>query len=403
MVGFRKRSSDGSDDQPDAGIRPNPRSPREAIQPEPAPPPPGRSRHVRNPIVLLLNLMMTILVVGIIIGGGLLYWGKAQFDTVGPLEQDRTIIISQGATLDSITGILERQGVVSDGWVFSSGVQIYKNAGKLQAGEYLFKAHSSMREVMDTLVQGKAILHGITIPEGLTSEQIVARINKHEILIGELSELPPEGALLPDTYKFNRGTTRLQLLQRMQKAQEKALADIWNRRTDGLPVKSPEELVILASIVEKETGKADERTRVAGVFVNRLNRGMRLQSDPTILYGLYGGSAWERARTIYQSELKKPNSYNTYQIDGLPPGPIANPGRDAMEAVANPSRTNDIFFVADGTGGHVFAETLEDHNRNVARWREIEKKRREEAEKAKAQEAAKPAGDAPADGTNSTN
>lgn len=381
MVGMQKGSTESSADNIDTGIRPNPRSPREAIQPEPAPPPPGRSRHVRNPFVMVLNLLMTILVVGIIIGGALLYWGKLQFDGDGPLQQDRTLIIAQGATLDSITGVLERQGVIADGWVFSLGVQIYKNAGKLQAGEYLFKAKSSMREVMDTLVQGKAILHTVTIPEGLSSEQIIARLNANKVLVGDLSEIPEEGSLLPETFKFTRGTTRLQMVARMRKAHETALAEIWNRRSEDLPVKTPRELVVLASIVEKETGKADERTRVAGVFVNRLNRGMRLESDPTILYGLYGGSAWERPRTIYQSELKKPNAYNTYQIDGLPPGPIANPGRDALEAVANPSRTNDIFFVADGTGGHIFAETLDDHNKNVQRWREIEKKRREEAQK----------------------
>jgi len=165
----------------------------------------------------------------------------------------------------------------------------------------------------------------------------------------------------------------------MKQAHDAAIAEIWNRRADDLPIKTPADLVTLASIVEKETGKADERTRVAGVFINRLRRGMRLESDPTILYGLYGGSAWERPRTIFRSELNKPNAYNTYQIDGLPPGPIANPGRAALEAVANPSRTNDIFFVADGTGGHVFAETLEDHNRNVARWRDLEKKRKDDA------------------------
>ncbi len=397
MVGLKTGSTNSSSDNLDTGIRPNPRSPREAIQPEPAPPPPGRSRHVRNPFVMVLNLMMTILVVSIIIGGALLYWGKLQFDDAGPLVQDRTLIIAQGATLDSITGVLERQGVISDGWVFSVGVQIYKNAGRLQAGEYLFKSKSSMRDVMDTMVQGKAILHAVTIPEGLSSEQIIARLNSNKILVGDLSEIPEEGTLLPETFKFTRGTTRLQMVERMRKARDAALSEIWKRRSENLPVKTPRELVVLASIVEKETGKADERTRVAGVFVNRLNRGMRLESDPTILYGLYGGSAWERPRTIYQSELKKPNSYNTYQIDGLPPGPIANPGRDALEAVANPSRTNDIFFVADGSGGHIFAETLEDHNKNVARWRDIEKKRREDANKAAKEPAAADGASKPSD------
>ncbi|MBB4302216.1 UPF0755 protein [Rhodobium orientis] len=375
-------------DNPETGHRLNPRSPREAIQPEPAPPPPGRSRHVRNPVVMLLNLIMTLLVVGIVFGGAFLYWGKLQFDEPGPLAQDKTIMIPQGATLDSITGSLERQGVISEGWVFSTGVRIYKNAARLKAGEYLFKARASMQEVMDTMVEGKAILHGVTIPEGFTSEQVVARLNANDILIGDLTAIPPEGSLLPDTYKFNRGTTRQQVIERMKNAHERALDEIWNRRADDLPIETPEELVILASIVEKETGRADERSRVAGVFINRLKRGMRLESDPTILYGLHGGSAWQESRTILRSELNKPNDYNTYQINGLPPGPIANPGRAAMEAVANPSRTDEIFFVADGTGGHQFSSTLEQHNRNVARWREVEKKRREEAEKAAAEKAA---------------
>jgi UPF0755 protein len=206
-------------------------------------------------------------------------------------------------------------------------------------------------------------------------------------LTGTITDIPAEGTLLPETYKFSRGDTAEQVIKRMQQAHNKAVEEIWSRRVNDLPIKTPQQMVVLASIVEKETGRADERTQVAGVFINRLNKNMRLQSDPTILYGLYKGAAWEQYRSILRSELDAPNNaYNTYQINGLPPGPIANPGRAALEAVANPSRTNDLFFVADGTGGHVFAETLEEHNRNVARWRKVEQERRENEQQSQTQQ-----------------
>jgi UPF0755 protein len=196
------------------------------------------------------------------------------------------------------------------------------------------------------------------------------------VLTGEVNETPREGTLLPDTWKFERGMTRQELINRMQRAQREVLNQVWARRTPDLPIKTPQELVILASIVEKETGRADERTRVAGVFINRLAKRMKLQSDPTIVYGLVGGQG-TLGRGILRSEIEKATPYNTYVIEGLPPGPIANPGRAALEAVANPSRTKDLYFVADGTGGHVFADTLDGHNRNVARWRQVEKSRLE--------------------------
>ena len=177
---------------------------------------------------------------------------------------------------------------------------------------------------------------------------------------------------MPDTYKFTRGATRQQMLEQMQRVEQHAVQEVWARRAPGLPISTPEQFVTLASIVERETGRADERPRVAAVFINRLREGMRLQSDPTVLYGLFGGAGRPPERTIYQSDLDKPTPYNTYQITGLPPTPIANPGRAALEAVANPSRTNDLYFVADGTGGHAFAATLDEHNRNVARWRQIQ-------------------------------
>jgi UPF0755 protein len=226
--------------------------------------------------------------------------------------------------------------------------------------------------VIGTMVEGKVVQHSVTIPEGLTSEQIVARLTDNDLFAGEVREIPREGTLLPETYKFPRGTTRDQVVQRMQQAQKRALAEIWERRSPDIPVKTPEQLVTLASIVEKETGKADERSRVAAVFVNRLRQKMKLQSDPTIIYGLVGGKG-TLGRPIKRSEIMQPSPYNTYVVDGLPPGPIANPGRASLEAAANPARTRDLFFVADGTGGHAFTETYDQHQKNVAKLRATEK------------------------------
>lgn len=363
-------------------MRIKPKSPREALQPEPAPEPPQRSRHVRNPLVILINLVITLAVFGLAAVGGALYFGKEKFEEDGPLQQEATVVISSGAGLTGITNRLSGQGVIGDSlideWIFNLGIRFYKNATKLKAGEYAFAPGVSMQKVMTDLVEGNAVVHSVTIPEGWTTAQILERVREHPILTGEITEVPIEGELLPNTYTFARGAARQDVLNQMKAAQEKLLAEVWERRTEGLPVETPEELVILASIVEKETALADERPRVAGVFVNRLNKDMRLQSDPTILYGLYGGEAWLKDRSaIKQSELRAENDYNTYQIDGLPPGPIGNPGRAAMEAVANPSRTQDLFFVADGTGGHVFAETYEQHQANVRKWREIERERRQ--------------------------
>ena len=242
-----------------------------------------------------------------------------------------------------------------------------------------------MRDIMDLLKSGKSVLASLTIPEGLTVEQAFQRIAEHDALTGDMpAEMPPEGSLAADTQRFTRGATRQQIIDKMLADQQRLVEGIWNRRVNGLPLADINEFVTLASIVEKETGRGDERSRVAAVFINRLNKGMRLQSDPTILYGLFGGKGRPADRAILQSDIDKPTPYNTYVIDGLPPTPIANPGRAALEAVANPSKTDDLYFVADGTGGHVFAATLEEHNENVARWRAVEKKQAEEAAKAAA-------------------
>jgi UPF0755 protein len=229
-----------------------------------------------------------------------------------------------------------------------------------------------MAKVLQTMVEGRSVQYSVTIPEGLTSQQIVQRLKDSAVLTGDIAAVPPEGSLLPETYKVTRGWTREQILQRMSAAHKRLVDEVWAKRAPDLPIKSKEELVTLASIVEKETGKADERARVAGVFVNRLKKKMRLQSDPTIVYGLMGGKG-PLGRPLLKVEMDEPNPYNTYQIDGLPPGPIANPGRASLEATAQPMKTNDLYFVADGTGGHVFAETLDEHSKNVARWRGIER------------------------------
>jgi UPF0755 protein len=232
------------------------------------------------------------------------------------------------------------------------------------------------------------VLASLTIPEGLTVEQAFQRIAGHDGLTGDMpAEMPPEGSLIADTQRFTRGATRQQIIDKMVADQKRLVESIWNRRVSGLPLADINEFVTLASIVEKETGIADERSRVAAVFINRLNKGMRLQSDPTILYGLFGGKGRPADRPIYQSDIDKPTPYNTYLVNGLPPGAIANPGRESLEAVANPSKTEDLYFVADGTGGHVFAATLDEHNENVARWRAVQKKQAQEAAKAAAEAA----------------
>ena len=369
-----------------------PRSPREVIEPERLPAPPQRSRSARNPIVVFLNGFLSIVLIGMFAVGAILYWGAGKFTETGPLEEDTTVLITRGMTVENIAeqltraGVLREDEVIPDRWIFLGGVWANKSQAKLKAGEYLIPARSSMRDVMDALVQGKSILHLVTVPEGLTSMQIVDLLNADPILTGTLSDIPPEGSLLPESYKFTRGTTRPQMIDRMRKAHDRVLNEVWERRSPDIPIGTPEDLVTLASIIEKETGVADERTRVAAVFINRLQRGMRLQSDPTIIYGIVGGKG-SLGRPIRRSEINASTPYNTYVIDGLPPGPIANPGRASLEAAANPSRTDDLFFVANGTGGHAFAETLEEHNRNVAKWRQIERKRREEAEKKPADSA----------------
>jgi UPF0755 protein len=351
----------------------SPRSPRAALEPEQLPPPPKRSERARNPFVVVGNAIITILLFLMIGAGGVYYYGKQILEAPGPLQDEKIVNVPARAGKRDIAEVLNREGVTDvNPWVFIASVFALKASSDLKPGEYAFQKNASLRDVVATMVEGKVVQHAVTIPEGLTSEQIVARLSDNDIFTGSVHEIPREGTLLPETYKFPRGTTRDQVIQRMQQAQKRVVAEIWERRSQDLPVKSPEQLVTLASILEKETGRADERSRVAAVFVNRLKQKIKLQSDPTIIYGLVGGKG-TLGRPIKRSEITQPSPYNTYVIDGLPPGPISNPGRASLEATANPARTRDLYFVADGTGGHSFTETYDQHQKNVAKLRAMEK------------------------------
>jgi UPF0755 protein len=343
------------------------------LEPEQVPPPPRRSERARNPLVVVGNAIITILLVGMIGVGAAYYYGRQKLEAPGPLQEDKIVNIPSRAGLADIGDVLQREGVIDNNrWAFIGAVLALKARSELKPGEYSFQKSASLRDVIGTIVEGKVVQHSVTIPEGLTSEQIMARLSDNDIFAGSVRDVPREGTLLPETYKFPRGTTREQVVQRMQQAQKRALAEIWERRSPDVPLRSPDQLVTLASIVEKETGKADERSRVAAVFVNRLRQKIKLQSDPTIIYGLVGGKG-TLGRPIKRSEISQPSPYNTYVIEGLPPGPISNPGRASLEAAANPARTRDLFFVADGTGGHAFTETYDQHQKNVAKLRAMEK------------------------------
>jgi len=367
-----------------------PKSASEALRPEKVSPPPRRSRRARSQVVIFANFVMTTLVLVALVALAAFYFGRMEFTRPGPLDQTTTFMVQKGSGVTEIANDLERRKIISDARVFRLATVAYMRDDTLKAGEYEVKAHASMQEVMDLLRSGKSILYSLTIPEGLTVRQIFDRLGADPVLTGDLPEkLPPEGTLWPETYKFTRGASRQEILDKMKAADKRIVDEIWSHRDPDLAIENKQDFVTLASIVEKETGKADERSLVASVFLNRLEKGMRLQSDPTVIYGVFGGEGKPADRPLYQSDLDKKSPYNTYQNAGLPPTPIANPGRAALEAVANPSKTDDLYFVADGTGGHVFAATLKEHNANVRRWREIQAAR--EKEQQKAEEPAKAA------------
>jgi peptidoglycan lytic transglycosylase G len=301
-------------------------------------------------------------------------WLQGEVAESGPSETETVLTLPRGAGLIAIANQLEREGVIEDAQIFRIWVTIDGGDRDLQAGEYAIPARSSILDIYDQLREGETLAYPVTVPEGRTSAMIVRILEASDVLTGLIAETPAEGTLLPETYFVQRGTSRQDLLDRMRADQQALMDQLWAGRAEDLPFDTIEEAIILASVVEKETGVASERPLVAAVFVNRLRRGMRLESDPTIIYGITGGEPLGRG--IRRSELDNAdNPYNTYFVDGLPPTPIANPGRDALAAVLNPPDSDYLFFVADGTGGHAFAATYREHQRNVANWRRVERER----------------------------
>jgi UPF0755 protein len=368
----------------------SPRSPRVALEPERVPAPTRRSSRARHPLVVAGNAVFTILSLILIVGGGIVLVGKQRFDARGPLAEDKIVNIPPRLGARDVGELLTREGVIDQPWVFFGGVFALKARGyEIKFGEYQFPKQASLHDAISILTDGKVVQHQISVPEGLTSDQILQRLLEADVLTGNVREVPREGSLLPDSYKETRGAAREQLIKRMQDAQRRLVQEIWDHRTPGLPLRSLEELVTLASIIEKETGRNEERTRVAAVFVNRLKLKMKLQSDPTIIYGLAGGKG-NLGHPITESEKKQPTPYNTYIVDGLPPGPICNPGRASLEAAANPARTKELYFVADGSGGHIFSENYDQHQKNVERLRSIERQQRGEIAAPSATAAAAP-------------
>lgn len=316
-----------------------------------------------------MRFILILAVIAVAVIGGL-WWENANFEAPGPAASETVVLVKSGNGLTQIATQLESSGVVDSALLFRAGVTRRGETAALKAGEYAVPAHASMADVLDMLVKHKAIEHKITIPEGYTSGMIADVVNKDSVLEGSPVAEPAEGTLLPETYLFERGTTRADIIVRMQKAQSDLIASLWSKRQTGLPYKNAKDAIVMASLVEKETGVPFERAHVTRVFLNRMAQGIKLESDPTIIYGLTKGIPLGHPLRV--SELAKPNPYSTYQIVGLPPGPICNPGRSAIEASLNPIASNDLFFVANGTGGHAFAATLAEHQKNVVSWRQIE-------------------------------
>lgn len=381
----------------------------------------------------IVSNFLTLLIVILVALGGLVAWAKNQYVEPGPLAQPMCLRVAPGASLRKVSDDLVGSGAISSAYIFRTGAQYQEKASQLKFGSYLIEPKSSMESIIDQITAGGPSTCGselvfrigvsgndvllrqldpktgdyvtvaeydpetgtppegfaekadaadvrtrVTVVDGVTSWQIVQGLTEASFLTGKIDGVPAEGALAPDSYEVKRGADRQALVDLMKDRQSKILADAWAGRADGLPYDSPEQALIMASIVEKETGVPSERAQVASVFVNRLEKGMKLQTDPTVIYGVTGGKG-VLGRGLRQSELRKATPYNTYVIDGLPPTPIANPGKAAIEAALHPDSTNYLFFVADGSGGHAFATTIEEHNRNVAKWREIEKQRQENA------------------------
>jgi len=318
-----------------------------------------------------------LIVIGVAAAVGL--WGLNRFYAAGPLEADSAVVIPRGSGLEAVGITLAEADVIEQPLLFFAAAKITGANRGLKAGEYAFPAHVSMAEALRILQSGKTVVRRFTVPEGLTSAQIAGLLRDEPALTGEIKGEPAEGSLLPETYHYSWGDNRADLLKRMQTAMQSTLKAAWEKRALTLPLQTPQQALVLASIIEKETSVPQERGRIAGVFVNRLLSNMRLQSDPTVVYALTQG-AGALGRTLTRADWKIDSPYNTYVIDGLPAAPIGNPGKASIEAAVNPERHDFIYFVADGSGGHAFAKTLAEHNRNVARWREVQKQQGEPAE-----------------------
>lgn len=315
----------------------------------------------------------------LLIGLGLGAWIISEINNAkapGPLSETKIVLIERGMGVSSIAQKLQGEGVIASPFVFKIITKLSDDKRPLKAGEYEFTAAISMTDALLMMQEGRIYERKVTLPEGLTSWQVVEILKARNDMSGDVTEVPLEGTLLPQTYPYIHNDDRTAILSKMKEAMDKTVAELWPAREEGLPFRNENEALTLASIVEKETGVAAERKRVAGVFINRLRRGIPLQSDPTVIYGMTNGEIQNGGqgplgRRLLSKDLETESPYNTYLHPGLPPGPIANPGRDSIEAVLHPEAHDYIYFVADGTGGHVFARTLSEHNTNVARWRKI--------------------------------
>ncbi|MDG1287673.1 MAG: endolytic transglycosylase MltG [Rickettsiales bacterium] len=325
------------------------------------------------------KLIISLISFGILAGFAAVFWLLMMYPKQSTLETQVEVTIARGSGGIAIANKLTKMGVIEYPHAFRALAQIQGIAGRFQAGEYVFEAGTTPAGVMDKLSNGDIILRQVTIPEGKTSAEIVEIINQAPELDGSLEGLPKEGSLLPNTYRYTKGETRQSIVDRMQKANQEVIEKLWPARVEGLPFKTKQEALTLASIVEKETGVAHERTHVAGLYINRLHKGMLLQADPTVSYGIHGGQSGVRSLTY--RDLKKPNKYNTYLNVGLPPGPICNPGKQAIAAVLNPAQHDDLYMVATGTGGHYFAKNNKGHLKNVKKYRKWQKAQRAKAKK----------------------
>lgn len=339
-------------------------------QPSVKVPGPRHAKQRRSAITRVLQWTLLLLLAGMIVAGVAGFFAYGEYAAPGPLAEDKVFMVEPGQSAAQIGETLAQNGILSNGRLFALMAQLTGQRGRLKAGEYAFPKGATMADVIALIASGKAVTYKISVPEGFTSQMAVDRVNANEVLTGDPAAVPPEGSILPDTYVFRRGMTRQKLVADMQATQKKLLDELWAERKPVAVIATPQQAVTLASIVEKETAQADERPVIASVFINRLEKGMRLQSDPTIIYGIVGGKG-KLDRALTRTDIETTTPYNTYRINGLPPGPIANPGRAALEAVLNPEPTDKLYFVADGSGGHAFAATLDEHNRNVKNWRKL--------------------------------